>query len=98
MQDIVVVVEGLEDDFDVVEVVEDGFEEVDIVLDEIAVVELLEDDVHDADVQDDVPESGCEVQTCIDVLHDVAVVDLDLQDEGGARPGTHKRVRCTSRR
>ena len=46
-----VVVEGLEDDFDVVEVVEDEF-------DGVVVVELLEDDVHDADVQDEVPNAG----------------------------------------
>ena len=36
----------------------DGFDEVDVVQDEIVVVELLEDDVHDADVQDEVPDAG----------------------------------------
>ena len=44
-------------------------------------VKLFEDDVHDADVQDEVPDAGCEVASCMDVLHDVGVVGLDLQDE-----------------
>ena len=74
-------VEGLEGDFDVVEVVEDGFDEVDFVQDEMVVAEILEDDIHDTDVQDEVPEAGCEAQACVDVPHDVVVVDLDLQDE-----------------
>ena len=71
VEDDIVLVEGLEDDFDVVEVVED----------EVALVNLLEDGVHDADVQDEVPEAGREVQSCIDVLHDVMVDNLGLQDE-----------------
>ena len=29
-----------------------------VVQDEVGVVELLEDDVHDADVQDEVPDAG----------------------------------------
>ena len=81
VEDEVVIVEGLEYDFDVVEVVEDEFDAVDVVEDKIVVVEPVEDDVHDANVQDEVPEAGCEVQICIDVLHDVVVVDLDLQDK-----------------
>ena len=44
-------------------------------------VERLEDDDNDVDLQNEVPEEGCEVQTRIDVLHDVVVVDFDLQDE-----------------
>ena len=32
--------------------------EVDVVQDEVVVVELLEDDVHDANVQDEVPDAG----------------------------------------
>ena len=58
VEDDIVLVEGLEDDFDVVEVVED----------EVALVKLLDDDVHDADVQDDMPEAGCEVQACTNAL------------------------------
>ena len=45
------------------------------------VVELIEDDVDDKSVQDEMSEAGCGVNTCINVLHDVVVVDLDLQDE-----------------
>ena len=74
-------VEGLENDFDVVEVVEDGLDVVDVVQDENGVVELLEDDVHNADVQDEVPDAGLEVLSCSDVLYDVVVVGLDLQDD-----------------
>ena len=35
-----------------------NFDGVDVVQDEVVVVELLEDDVHDADVQDEVPDAG----------------------------------------
>ena len=37
---------------------EDELDGVDVVQDEVVVVELLEDDVHDADVQDEVPDAG----------------------------------------
>ena len=72
-------VQGPENDFDVVEVAGDEFAGVAAVQDEVVVVELLEDAV-DEDIQDGMPDAGCEVASCIAVLHDVVVVGLDLQD------------------
>ena len=42
-------------------------------------VELLEDDVHDADMQEKVPDAGLQTRSCMDVLYDVAVVGLDCR-------------------
>ena len=65
------------------------FDEVDV-QDGIVVVEHLEDDDNDVDLQNEAPEEGCEVQICINVLHDVVVVDLDLQDRWCSAMYTYK--------
>ena len=65
--DVFVEVEGLLDDFEVVEVVEDRCVGDAVVQGEVVVVELLEDAV-DEDVQDAMPDAGCEVASCIAVL------------------------------
>ena len=48
------------------------------------VVEHVERDVDKKMCTKKVPEAGCEAQACIDVLHHVVVVDLDLQDENAS--------------